>query len=75
MRGPLFVATTVVIALALLAAWVLLIFATGGDIVECDRGDCGTLGELSESLGWFVPLIALALGALASWLIFRRRPR
>ncbi len=73
MRAPLFVATTVVIALALLAGWVTLIFATGGAIFECDRGDCGTLGELNESLGWFPPLIALGLAALASWLIFRRR--
>ena len=68
-----FVLTTLLVAALLQVGWLVLILATGGSFWECDRGDCGTLGEFGARLGWFVPLAALAIGGAVAWALTPRR--
>ena len=75
MRIVAFVALTIVGAMLLLVGWLALIVATGGAFTECDRGDCGTLGELSADLGWLVPIAALAVSAAVAWSLTLRGRR
>jgi hypothetical protein len=47
---------------ALYVGWLLVIFASGGAITECNRADCGSLGEWSYGHGGevFAVIVALA---------------
>ncbi len=56
LRAVVFVLMTLVVFALLVAGWFALILGTGGSITECDRGDCGALGEFSFNTS---PLVAL----------------
>ena len=61
---------------ALYLGWLLVIFASGGAITECNRADCGSLGEWSYDHGAEVfaasVALALVLGFVAMRLYDRR---
>jgi hypothetical protein len=52
----------------------LVVLVTGGAIFECDRGDCGTVGEwwYEHSRGVFAVVLAAAL-AVACLVTLRQR--
>ena len=57
------------------AGWFALVFATGGAATECNRQDCGTLGNFTFDTAPLV-LIVWVVGALAvAWLVVRPRQR
>ena len=51
----------------LIVGWFKLIDLTGGETSECDRGDCGALGEFTFAR-W--PLFLLAVFAVATALAY-----
>ena len=73
MGALIFVLITVAAFIALALAWVLLIGATGGSIAECDRADCGTLGDFTMETTWpLVPIALLAGALLVAWAVSSR---
>jgi hypothetical protein len=69
-----FAVAAVLIAFALVLAWYVIVLVAGGDFVECNRGDCGTLGNWNARHRGSVWLAAMFLGAgLAWWRVFGRR--
>jgi hypothetical protein len=62
---------------ALYGGWLLVIIASGGAITECNRADCGSLGDWSYGHGGevFAVIAALAwvLGLFAMRLYGRRK--
>jgi hypothetical protein len=67
-----YTAVTLAIWGVLIGAWIVVIVATGGDFTECDRGECGALGEFQYQTWPLVPLAVLALALVLTWVIFRR---
>ena len=58
---------------ALSAAWGALIEATGGSTSECDRGDCGALGEFTMETTWpLIVVVFVALACLLAWFVSSR---
>jgi hypothetical protein len=50
-----------------------VIVAAGGAVTECDRGDCGTLGNFTYEDSWpLVPLVFLVVAVLPAWAAARR---
>jgi hypothetical protein len=59
------------VLLAVAAA--IVIDVSDGSFVECDRGDCGALGEFTMEQTWpLVPLGFLAVSLAFAWLTRRR---
>ena len=76
LRALAFLLLTLVAFVLLAVAWLALIQVSGGSFVECDRGECGALGEFTTGAGF--PVVALALLALAAsfaWWVARRLGR
>ena len=68
------VALTVVLWIASLVGLAALTLATGGSFTECDRGDCGALGEFAMDATWpLVPVVLFAAAGVVTWLVLRRR--
>jgi uncharacterized membrane protein len=54
----------------------LVVLVTGGTLIECDRGDCGAVGEWwhghSRLVGGFVVAVAALVGCLVALRRFRQ---
>ncbi len=72
------------LAFVLLSAtlWIVFVFAWSfaaikffehGAISECDRGECGTLGEFTWDTWPLVPILLAGLAAAIAHLVVRRR--
>jgi hypothetical protein len=74
-----FLVASFVVFIALNVLWAVIIIANGGAIFECDRGDCGRLGNWSHEHGRlvFIVIVALALllGFFAVYSVVRLRAK
>ena len=75
MRLVAFLLVTVAVFVVLVFGWLGLIVATGGSFTECDRGDCGSLGEFSVNTSPLMPLVFIAIALGAAWAFVRRSGR
>ena len=71
MRLLAFVLVAAAFFVLALIAWGALVVKTGGALSECDRGDCGTLGEFTFDYP-FVLLGAIGLALALSWAVVGR---
>jgi hypothetical protein len=56
---------------ALYVGWLVVIIASGGAITECNRDDCGSLGDWSYSHGGEVFAVVVALAGVLGFLAMR----
>ena len=75
MRVVAFLLATVAVFFVLVLGWLGLIVATGGSFTECDRGDCGSLGEFSVNTSPLMPLVFLSIAPVAAWAVVGRSSR
>lgn len=76
MRLLAFLRTAAVMFVLLAVAAAIVIDVSGGSLVECDRGDCGALGEFTMEQTWpLVPVVFLAVSLAFAWWLTRRRWR
>jgi hypothetical protein len=59
-----FLVVSFVVFVALNVLWAIIIVASGGAIFECDRGDCGRLGDWSHEHGRLVFIVIVGLALL-----------
>lgn len=67
-----FVAASVASFVLFFFLWVFVLFASGNGLTECDRGDCGPLGEWWSEHSLIVGAVIAGLALVAGFFVTRR---